>query len=1195
MARRLISALGREKSYRNGEWTPFLGKSVTYRLDKENPVSLLDFEEKTDLWYLEFSFCPLDSHRPLWCCAAGCVFDIDLKGVLQQQVLAATLQRNSKAICRLVKPVIQVIEREFQNKPFCIYASGSKGLHVYVKNPDGILCIDKEPSAFTAPRIKSFLQERFSPEFLELIDQSPYAHNKGIRPLACENPKSKVAPFLLYSSDLEHLENCYEDTWLYWLCCFLSSDLLYPITLNNNPIEPLVLQSDPRRPPTIRPPINTGTTQELCDFFDGPINAYINRMENSGGGYLWNNEKQTGKYLTYSATGVNGTWCPIAQKIHKTKCTHWDASFENGTRIAYCFNAKCSGKHFVLRLKLNDDEIITRPPRDPDSPCDLVRIENATNERYLPTDRLINEIEAQKKLVICAPMGSGKTYSVLKWIENNPVKLEKVLIIGTRIQQIAAWHSKFSVLGFKNYESIQGSLFNESRLLLCLNSLPRLLGTMNQNNNFAPLPKFDALIIDEADSLARWLGGNLLTRSPLIFTILQALVKVCQYVLCMDGIPTRALGEMLKQFSVSQEFKWLSFSSYKFKEWLFVNNTAYFTDSYLKALQSGKRVFFVTNSKRAVFRFFDLAQREGGVDSSRILAIHGDMARSIRDSSGNPDDWTRFDLILANGSLGPGASFDHLHFHQVFCLVDVNQGVIPAEIAQLIERPRHLINNQVIVIVLKKPFRALEEGDSTDMAASSFRDIATYASDVRVWWDPRPREQQNTTELVDDGPPLPIHMQLQHTRDPEVYRRELQQQQLIRSSSNQQRQSCIATVPVFDEDTRTLMSEPIQGEFGLIFEQPPLVKLQAVVKYQQQESVEDSELFLEKLQRICTQNGGGYTTKGPREVIDQTTQKDRVLGGHMGYLKQLGKRNREPVPGEEQQGVIGGDWQKLKSDPIYQQIEAKFSDTVLVGKLKEMLYIPGNNITSRLCRLRKFVQAYNGTDECIQEQIRRDAIKLFQVPANARQGSRLDSTGSYEIRPTSIARVCYGTTITDGELFAFIHVLLALMRHKLGPDGNIEGPPGSVFSTSDFLTAETIDPWWDVLRVCVCIFQKEGYANNYKVKTLLRSKDPPENDRALAHAIVFTHLYSVMEFVGIPFSYTVTRKQLQLPGEDKPKKRQWHLVQLDKSLYEIHLSLIKQDFESIQHRLGHALPLSPSDEQQPPLDLVLNQDCYIDQ
>ena len=1185
MARRLISALGREKTYRNGEWAPFLGKSVTYRLDKENPLSLQQFEERTDLWYLEFSFCPLNSHKPLWCCAAGCVFDIDLKGVLQQQVLAATLQKNTKAISRLVKPIIDIIENEFQNKPFCIYASGSKGLHVYVRNPDGILCIDKEPSAFTAPRIKAFLQARFSSEFLALIDQSPYAHNKGIRPLGCENPKTKVTPFLIYTSSLEHLENCYEDTWLFWLCCYLSSDLLYPEELEDQQqLQPLrsLIGVEPTRNST---PINTGTTQELCDFFDGPINAYINRMERSGN--LWNDEKQAGKYLTYFSPGIHGTWCPIAKKIHKTRCTHWDASFENGTRIAYCFNAKCSGKHFVLRLKLNDDEIITRPPRDPDVVCDLIRIENPSNERYLPTERLINEIEVHKKVVVCAPMGSGKTYSILKWIENNSAKLEKVLIIGTRIQQIAAWHSKFSALGFKNYESIQGSLYNEPRLLLCLNSLPRLLGTMNQSNNFAPLPKFDALIIDEADSLARWLGGNLLTRSPLIFTILQALVKVSRYVLCMDGIPTKALGEMLKQFSVHQEFKWLSFSSYKFKEWLFVNNTAYFTDSYLKALRSGKRVFFVTNSKRAVFRFFDLAQREGGIDSSRILAIHGDMARSLRDSSGNPDDWTRFDLILANGSLGPGASFDHLHFHQVFCLVDVNQGVIPAEIAQLIERPRHLINNQVVVIVLKKPFRARDEGDNVDIAATSFRDIACYANDIRVWWNPEQKEPEPVSET--EGPPLPIHMQLQYTRDPEVYRREQQQQQQFRTLN--QRQSCIATIPVFDEQTRTLMSEPIRGEFGLVFEQPPLVKLQAVIKQQQQESVEDSELFLEKLQRICTQNGGGFTTKGPREIIDQTTQKDRVLGGHMGYLKQLGKRNRDPISGDEDQqqqqsAPIGGDWQKLKSDPVYQQIEVKFSDPVLSDRLKELLYVPGNNVTSRLCRLRKFVQAYKGTDDCITEQIRRDAIKLFQVPASARQTTNRDG-GVCEIRPSSIARVCYGTTITDGELFAFIHVLLALMKHKMGPDGKIEGPE-TCFSTSDFLTAETIDPWWDTLRACVCIFQKEGYSNNYKVRTLLHSRDPPLNDRALAHSIVFTHLYSVMEFVGIPFTFTVTRKQLKIPGDEKPKKRQWHLVKLDQSLYDIHLALIQQDFESIHRQLLGGLQTTPPAEEDRSLDIVIS-------
>ena len=69
---------------------------------------------------------------------------------------------------------------------------------------------------------------------------------------------------------------------------------------------------------------------------------------------------------------------------------------------------------------------------------------------------------------------------------------------------------------------------------------------------------------------------------------------------------------------------------------------------------------------------------------------------------------------------------------------------------------------------------------------------------------------------------------------------------------------------------------------------------------------------------------------------------------------------------------------------------------------------------------------------------------------------------------------------------------------------------------------------------------------------------------------------------------------LLLPGDEKPKKRQWHLVKLDQSLYDIHLALIQQDFESIRRQLLGGLQTPPATEEDRSLDIVLDQDCYID-
>ena len=1143
-----ITALGRQKTFRSGTWLPYRGHHQKYSLKVGNLALLHKFEEEADLWYLEFEY------QNRWFLSAGCVFDIDLSGPIQHHVYMATLAKNSAALLRLLNPIVELVKKELAELPFRIFASGSKGIHVYVKNPNGFL-VASSSAAFTSAKIQAFLDKRFSKEFLDLVDKSPYPHNKGIRPTHCSHPKTQVEPFTLFTSENWNSGGETEredDSWLHWATLMIASGEL----------EEEEEQEEERRPAQavvslMTRPISFGpvSDQESSAFFEGPINVWIERMS---GLRPWN-ENQRGRFLVYTREGENGTWCPIAQKIHKTKCVGWDSRFENGTRLAFCFNAKCIGKRFVLRLPINHP--ITRPSPEQVPEEQVIKYENNDNTRYLPTADLVQDIEKYKNMVICAPMGSGKTHSIIKWIEEkNPTR---VLIIGTRIQQIAAWHSKFAYLGFKNYESVQGSLYREDRVLVCLNSLIRLLGIM-EPDGFRPLPKYDALIIDEADSLARWLGGALLTESPVIFEILKVLVSTSPYVLCMDGIPTLALGSMLEQFSVAAKFKWLSFQSLKFKEWIFVNNHEYFTSSYLGALRSGKKLFFVTNSKTAVFRFYDLAVKELGLPEEKVLAIHGEMSRTIRDQSGNPDDWVRYDLILANGSLGPGASFDHLHFHQVFCLADVKCGVIPAEIAQLIERPRKLVNNQVVIMVLKKPYDEYlaEQTRDVDQFKSRQKAIGDHVEIIREVGDWRPSSDPSHLRPVpvNDGPPLPVCMQLHLTRDPTMLTQSVPRN-VVRAGGRRnalilgsplmaRRQTTIATLPIYNEEQETLESEIVQGEFGLVFEQTPLIKLQVTVLNQMNESCTDSEIFLKHLQKICTLNGAGFTTKGPRQLLDDKGNC-RVLGGHMNYLKALGKRAVRP--GEEQEEQLQDtpkDWEKCQSDPIFLQIEQKFAPDI-AAKLKAFLYCKSCSISSRLRRLRSFAKTYKGTEESIQQQIHKDTVKLFQVPAEQQNAPATTRNQQVLVRPESIARVSYNQTITIGECFGFIHLLLHLLGFSMDENAKLAGNP---FCTLDFLQAANRQAWWDVVRACVYVFRKENYTNTFKIATLLDNNDCPR-DSGDAQAIVFSHLLSIFEFVGIPLVKShIVRKKTLIDGESK--KRQWYTVSLDAKLYDLHLALI---------------------------------------
>ena len=138
-----ITALGRQKTFRSGTWLPYRGHHQKYSLKVGNLALLHKFEEEADLWYLEFEY------QNQWFLSAGCVFDIDLSGPIQHHVYMATLAKNSAALLRLLNPIVELVKKELAELPFRIFASGSKGIHVYVKNPNGFL-VASSSAAFTS-------------------------------------------------------------------------------------------------------------------------------------------------------------------------------------------------------------------------------------------------------------------------------------------------------------------------------------------------------------------------------------------------------------------------------------------------------------------------------------------------------------------------------------------------------------------------------------------------------------------------------------------------------------------------------------------------------------------------------------------------------------------------------------------------------------------------------------------------------------------------------------------------------------------------------------------------------------------------------------------------------------------------------------------------------------------------------------
>lgn len=961
--------LGREhhlETYRAN----YRGNVVTARVNDAADERM--FMRYHDLIYLEFvetdeRFLTVEQFNRLPAYLALCVFDIDLAGDRQQAIRGATVARDTRALIGLCAPELDVIHRTFCKWPYQVYASGSKGLHVYVQCPDLIVRSGQGPEHFKADRIAVILENVLPLEFVSLIDRSIYPHGKGIRPILVAHPQTKTVPFVLKSHG-------WRQNWLEWIRHDILVARQFVELCRFETLQLPIRQAAPVVANNATPPLSPVSVSTSKGYFtESSLGEWIGKPL----------LKQVGRYSYYADPG-QGSYCSIAQKHHKTVCSSWQ-SFANGTHVNRCFNAKCIGKQVVVRRPVAVP--VTYPPDTDIAPEKLTVLENPDGSPYLPMATMIQLFQEKSRLVLNADMGTGKTHTLVEFLKLLPPEVS-ILVIGSRIQQLRAWHGKFSVMGFGLYDQEEGRLFDKKRLLICLNSLPRLLSAEGD------LPAIDIIVMDEIDSTARWLGGPLIG-SPktgsqsLIFMILEMLIARSRKTILMDGLPTQVTGKFLQVMGCFNAFHWVIFQSLKFKEWLFCNNTEYFTQAFVNDLEQGKKLFFVSNTKKLLNLFAALAEQHG-VPRERMLLITGDMQYENRIAAGDPHDWVRYDLVLCNGSLGPGASFDHKgHFHKVYALVHVNLGVVPVDIAQLVSRVRHPVSNSVMVLVLKKKeaTSSIEEELLLERKKTLGRYSAAVTPLVQVYENQILQEQAEKRRLLEEEA-LANGRRLQPLATPLAETR-------------------LSVMTVYDPQTGELVDTFARPgtTIRLKFETPKEMRLAAAVDHQSIYWTSCSERFMQKLQEIATRSGGVYTELQPRTQLDEKG-KDKVLQYHMSFAKRL-KQGKLPESYDE--------YATMEDNYFLRQVE--FASPDRLREAKKLVAVDRPDVMSRFASI---VSRYDGTHGSIEETINGDARKLFKVSDEpcVHQG---------KIQTAAIPRGALNRRATLGEILEPFNNLLTVM------------------------------------------------------------------------------------------------------------------------------------------------------------------------
>jgi energy-coupling factor transporter ATP-binding protein EcfA2 len=305
---------------------------------------------------------------------------------------------------------------------------------------------------------------------------------------------------------------------------------------------------------------------------------------------------------------------------------------------------------------------------------------------YLPDNTIKDAYLSDKRIVLLlAPMGSGKTTQIKSLVsEYNP----KTLIVSTRKAQASFFGGLFP--NSEDYRKIEGSLFGVNKLVVCLNSLLRIL-----DPETSEMPFYDLVVLDEIVSIVQVLSSPLLYKTNIvsIFQLLKCLIKYSKKIFLMDGLPNESIEDYLTIIDQWKECHVICHvKKPEIRTFVLYNEPSYF----MKILDNNinDRNICISDSKMMTEYLNNTY-----CSKKKILMINGDSPAKTKKKIRDPDtNFVDYDMIIFNGAVGPGASFNIPNFFGSLFVVITGSGASPFDMYQLMCRIRKFKTDKVYIL-----------------------------------------------------------------------------------------------------------------------------------------------------------------------------------------------------------------------------------------------------------------------------------------------------------------------------------------------------------------------------------------------------------------------------------------------------------------------------------------------------------------
>lgn len=306
----------------------------------------------------------------------------------------------------------------------------------------------------------------------------------------------------------------------------------------------------------------------------------------------------------------------------------------------------------------------------------------------------------KKLIAVQSEKGTGKTSNLLttlfkdksSWINDDT----SVLFISSRITFGYKLFGDLKDYGFELYSQIKDHYIHSKRIICQIDSLMRL-----------ECDKYDVMIIDECESLARYITSTHFTKNNkanLIISNFESLLADANQVYIMDAdLSDRCINYYKKATDVKDDEMHLIINNFKpYKDYqLTYCHYATWLRKILIMLELNKKlvIAMASNSKA---KDLDKKIRDTYQDK-KVLLIHKETTDEDKKNIllKVNDEWTKYDVVIYTPSVCMGVSFDITgHFDYIFAY-GCHESLGAQEWCQMIHRVRSPVNKEIFIAVDK--------------------------------------------------------------------------------------------------------------------------------------------------------------------------------------------------------------------------------------------------------------------------------------------------------------------------------------------------------------------------------------------------------------------------------------------------------------------------------------------------------------